>query len=231
MHTVLIFYNIIPLASADNFLCQFMPAIEDPVSETFCVERAYFSLWITVWCVFQKPDPILFDIKQKTSSVLNEIFFPCILTFGFCSSFSCISYVIILDIKMDWTKNLIKYVSMQKLFTLLSHHFDCFNKFSLHNSVKKRLDLWAQTFVCRCNFLWSFLKIRSWVSGAVQKVVWVRSSVTGLLISCPDKKNSSFFVWFLFMKVKLEKLPSYYKARRDTGMLSTGPCLSYLLDF
>lgn len=43
---------------------------------------------------------------------------------------------------MDETKNLIKYVSTQKLFILMSHHFDCFNKFSIHNSVKKRdLDL------------------------------------------------------------------------------------------
>lgn len=54
---------------------------------------------------------------------------------------------------MDETKNLIKYVSTQKLFILMSHHFDCFNKFSIHNTVKKRdLDLWAQTFVCRCKF-------------------------------------------------------------------------------
>lgn len=55
--------NVIPLTSAASFLCQFMPAIEDLVSEIFYVERAYFSLWLTIWCVFQKPDPILFDIK------------------------------------------------------------------------------------------------------------------------------------------------------------------------
>lgn len=36
--------NVIPLTSAASFLCQFMPAIEDLVSEIFCVERAYFSL-------------------------------------------------------------------------------------------------------------------------------------------------------------------------------------------
>lgn len=66
------------------------------------------------------------------------------------------------------------------------------------------------------SFLWSFLKIRGWVSGAVQKVVWVvwvRSSVTGLLIICPHKRNSSF-LFVCLMKVKLEKLLKLLKSQK-----------------
>lgn len=80
--------------------------------------------------------------SNKYPNVLNEIFLPPNISAGLCPS-SCISYDIILNIKMDWIKNLIKIVPMWKVLTPFSPHFDCFKSFPLHTSLKVR-ELWTR---------------------------------------------------------------------------------------
>lgn len=80
--------------------------------------------------------------SNKYPNVLNEIFLLLNISAGLCPSSSCVSYDVILNIKMDWIKNLIKIVPMWKLLTPFSPHFDCFESFPLHISLKMR-EIWT----------------------------------------------------------------------------------------